>query len=158
MKNTIIFTLLFLCLVVSTNAYSQTAVTLYDQAIAETDPQKKITLLTKVIQKDPKFPITYILRGHAYMDLKDYAKADQDFTEFYKKFQAMLTDKPAAFLDMVVGMTSQSSIKSLGKIKPGAISEDNQKSVLLPAYIFAKSRLVIDLQKAGKIPSPYTAK
>lgn len=54
------------------------AVSLWKKA-QYTDSQKAITFLQKAIQENPKFAEAYNNRGNAYRDMKEYAKAMQDY-------------------------------------------------------------------------------
>lgn len=54
------------------------AVSLWKQA-QYTDSQKAVAFLQKAIQENPRFAEAYNNRGNAYRDMKEYAKAMQDY-------------------------------------------------------------------------------
>jgi tetratricopeptide (TPR) repeat protein len=56
------------------------AVSLWQQA-RFTDSQQAVALLQKAIQEDPGFAEAYNNRGNAYRDMKDYARAMQDYNK-----------------------------------------------------------------------------
>ena len=63
------------------NADWNTRAVLLWQKAKYTDSQKAITLLQKAIQENPAFAEAYNNRGNAYRDMREYAKAMQDYNK-----------------------------------------------------------------------------
>lgn len=70
-----------LCVGMSVWANAQTASALYEKAKQETDPAKKIKLLSQVIAKSPKHVGAYHNRADAYLTQHRYPQAIKDYNK-----------------------------------------------------------------------------